>query len=132
MGTHILLRPRVGAKALRALAGARNAATISRSEELWEAYVLLNLRGDEDLAKVKRNYHVAAVRWHPDRAGGSKERFQRIKAAYEFIRDERLGRCTAHHEREPAWRRSPRAESRARADHREPRDGWDEQEPPPD
>lgn len=111
---------------------------LSRSERLFEAYILLNLRGDEDLAKVKRQYHVQAVRWHPDRAGGSKERFQRITAAYEFIRDHRLGGYSAH-EREPARQRPWPAEPRphSSAGRQSQRDGWwgdheEDHEPPPD
>jgi hypothetical protein len=88
-------------------------------EQLWRAYTLLNLRGDEDLAAVKRAYHVAAVRWHPDRAGGSTERFQRIKAAFEYVRDERLGVHPAHNFYEPA---EPRRATRPRARPREQSD----------
>lgn len=107
---------------------------------------MLNLRGDEDLAAVKRAYYVAAVRWHPDRAGGDKERFQRMQAAYECVRDERLGRpsrdvakdaSTGHR----SWRQGATGkggpgedDARARA-HREPRAGWgshEESDNPPD
>jgi hypothetical protein len=118
----------------------------ANSPQFWESCGLLNLRGDEDLASVKRAYYVAAVRWHPDRAGGDKERFVRMQAAYEYIRDERLSRPSRDAPRAPAWRaRSARQgasgegapggdESRARA-HRQPRAGWgnhEESDDPPD
>jgi len=63
----------------------------SYQEQLWDAYNLLNCRGDEGLAKIKRKYYIAAVRWHPDRAGGSTERFQRVRDAYELIISHRQG-----------------------------------------
>lgn len=65
------------------------------SAELWEAYGLLNLRGGESEEEVKRAYHVQAVRWHPDRAGGCAERFKRLSAALELVRASKLDSAAA-------------------------------------
>jgi hypothetical protein len=67
-----------------------------------------------------------AVRWHPDRAGGSTERFQRIKAAFEYVQDERLGVHPAHNIDESA---EPRRAARPRARPRERGDEGDEDAP---
>ena len=102
---------------------------------------MLNLRGDEDLAAVKRAYYVAAVRWHPDRAGGDKERFQRMHASYECVRDERLGWTSRDAPRDATSRpRSWRQGATSKGAHssrayREPRAGWgshEESDDPPD
>jgi hypothetical protein len=137
------LRQRHGwARRAALLAPRRALASSAQSERLWEAYILLNLTGAENLEAVKRAYYVSAVRWHPDRAGGSTEKFQRVKAAYEYIRDERLGKPVAHPEPEPARRRPSSGRTGARAgarrDEGSAHDGWgarqsdNAHEPPPD
>ncbi|KAJ1622446.1 hypothetical protein T492DRAFT_1062597 [Pavlovales sp. CCMP2436] len=79
------------------------------------------------MAAIKRAYYVAAVRWHPDRKGGSSERFKQIKAAYEACRDDRMGlrnertgRSAADRKPEPVYRR-PWSDHGGRADEN---DGW--------
>lgn len=54
-------------------------------------YEVLGLRRDADESGIKKAYHKLAMKWHPDKNGGSEEsnaNFQKISEAYEVLSDE--------------------------------------------
>ena len=79
------------AEGLRAAWRALQASTHSTS---W--YELLGARADASAAELKKAYHKAALRWHPDKhaaADGAARaeaevRFREVQAAWEVLSDE--------------------------------------------
>lgn len=50
-------------------------------------YAVLGVRSDASLAEIRAGYRAAALKYHPDKEGGSTELFQRIGAAYATLTD---------------------------------------------
>eukprot|EP00981_Chlorochromonas_danica_P003999 scaffold760_cov178-Ochromonas_danica.AAC.1 len=50
-----------------------------------KAYLILGISTDADEETVKKKYRVLAVKFHPDKPGGSKEAFQALQAAYQEV-----------------------------------------------
>jgi curved DNA-binding protein CbpA len=56
-----------------------------------DLYALLELSPEASADEIKANYRRLAMKWHPDRNGGSasaEERFKRISEAYSLLSDE--------------------------------------------
>jgi len=50
-------------------------------------YEELNVTVDTDKAAIKKAYKSASSKVHPDKQGGDKEKFQRVKLAYDILSD---------------------------------------------
>ena len=50
-------------------------------------YAVLGVAHDADERTISQAYRMASLRWHPDRAGGSKAAFQRVQQAYETLNE---------------------------------------------
>lgn len=50
-------------------------------------YAVLGVRTDASLTEIRRGYRAAALKYHPDKDGGSTVLFQRIGAAYATLTD---------------------------------------------
>lgn len=51
-------------------------------------YDELGIRVDADVSEITRAYRRAAQKSHPDKPGGSTEKFQKVKLAYEVLSDQ--------------------------------------------
>eukprot|EP00929_Paragymnodinium_shiwhaense_P009614 TRINITY_DN113853_c0_g1_i1.p1 TRINITY_DN113853_c0_g1~~TRINITY_DN113853_c0_g1_i1.p1 ORF type:complete len:670 (-),score=194.68 TRINITY_DN113853_c0_g1_i1:288-2297(-) len=62
------------------------AAAAYGEEEAWALAALgLNLQGRHSQAEIKKAYRKLVAQCHPDRKGGSAERFEHVKSAYELL-----------------------------------------------
>lgn len=51
-------------------------------------YAVLDCAADADGVALRRAYHRASVRCHPDKPGGDAAAFRRVQAAWETLRDD--------------------------------------------
>lgn len=51
-------------------------------------YEILEVSKDADIAEIKTKYKLLAMRYHPDRQGGSDEKFKELQQAYQILSDE--------------------------------------------
>ena len=56
----------------------------------FDPYIELEISYGAIDSEIKKAYRDLAKKYHPDRSGGSQERFQRISEAYEILSDVRL------------------------------------------
>lgn len=66
----------------------RNFSRGSTGMSREKALTILGLSGNPDAASIKSAYRKAAMQWHPDRNGSSKEaeeKFKQINAAHEYL-----------------------------------------------
>lgn len=56
-------------------------------DEQIDLYHILGLPPRSNIEEIKKSYKALALKYHPDKPGGSVERFQKIKSAYEFLSD---------------------------------------------
>lgn len=50
-------------------------------------YDVLGVPKDADEATIKKAYRMLSLKYHPDRQGGSKEKFQQLSESYEILSD---------------------------------------------
>ena len=62
-----------------------------RNQDLLEAYDFLGVKVDDPIEMVDDIYKKKANFYHPDKQGGSAEKFKRLTAAYELIKKSRGG-----------------------------------------
>lgn len=62
-----------------------------RNQDILEAYDFLGVKVDDPLELVEDVYRKKAQFYHPDKQGGSAEKFKRLTAAYELIKKSRGG-----------------------------------------
>jgi hypothetical protein len=60
-----------------------------RNQDLLEAYDFLGVKVDDPLALVQEVYLKKSTFYHPDKPGGSGEKFKRLTVAYELIKKSR-------------------------------------------
>ncbi len=63
-----------------------------------ESILLLELEANYTTEVLKRQYRIMAHRYHPDK-GGDAEKFKKIVAAYEFLKDHKLTPVDDHKSR---------------------------------
>lgn len=79
-----------GGGTLRAASSASEAAAVEDDGGLSKEsdhYAVLGVAHDADERTISQAYRMASLRWHPDRAGGSKAAFQRVQQAYETLNE---------------------------------------------
>ena len=69
----------------------RQPICIDRNQDLLEAYDFLGVKVDDPIEMVDDIYKKKANFYHPDKQGGSAEKFKRLTAAYELIKKSRGG-----------------------------------------
>lgn len=50
-------------------------------------YEVLGVSKNASDDEIKKAYHKAAIKWHPDKEGGSEEKFKEVNEAYEVLKD---------------------------------------------
>lgn len=54
-----------------------------------DLYKILNIGRNADKREIKKAYRKAATKAHPDKEGGSKEKFHQIQVAYDVLGDDK-------------------------------------------
>ena len=58
--------------------------------DIINACEILNISQKHTIDQLKKAYYKMALRWHPDKPNGDTEMFKKIKAAYEFLKNNRV------------------------------------------